>query len=64
VEDQTAWPELMTVAEVARRYRTSKMMVYRLVHNGTIDATRVGKKAIRVHGHSARAYLEQKLSDQ
>lgn len=63
MEDQKTWPELMTVQEVATRYRTSKMMVYRLVHDGTIASTRIGKKAIRVHGDSARAYLEHRLSE-
>lgn len=53
----------MTVQEVATRYRTSKMMIYRLVHDGSIESTRIGKKAIRVHGHSARAYLEHKLDE-
>lgn len=33
----------LTVAEVAQTIRVSKMTVYRLVHNGELDAVRVGR---------------------
>lgn len=58
MSDDGAWPELMTVREVADRYRVSKMTVYRLVHDGAIKATMAGRKHIRVYGESARQYLK------
>ena len=33
----------LTVAEVARRMRVSKMTVYRLVHSGELPANRFGR---------------------
>lgn len=34
--------EFLTVAEVAQRFRTSKMTIYRLVNNGELRSVRVG----------------------
>ena len=48
--------KLMTVAEVARAMRVSKMTVYRLVHAGEIPAVRVGR-SYRVNEHAVRDYL-------
>jgi excisionase family DNA binding protein len=52
-----AWPELMTVAEVAAILRVSKMTVYRLVRDGSIDTTRIGR-GYRLHAASVREYVK------
>jgi excisionase family DNA binding protein len=52
-----AWPELMTVAEVAAIMRVSKMTVYRLIRDGSIDATRIGR-GFRLHAASVREYIK------
>ena len=54
--DMSEWPELMTVAEVAAILRVSKMTVYRLVNDGTIDSRKVGR-SFRVMADSLRQYL-------
>jgi len=36
-------PQYWTVAEIADVLRTSKMTVYRLIHNGTLDAHQIGR---------------------
>jgi excisionase family DNA binding protein len=54
--EQQAWPELMTVAEVAAIMRVSKMTVYRLVHSGEIEAIRVGR-SFRVPKQAVDQYL-------
>ena len=51
------WPELVTVAEVARLMRVSTMTVYRLVKDGELDATRAGR-SIRIHADSVRRMLK------
>jgi excisionase family DNA binding protein len=51
------WPELMTVAEVAAIMRVSKMTVYRLVKDGSIDTTRIGR-GYRLHAASVREYIK------
>jgi excisionase family DNA binding protein len=55
--DQKAWPELMTVAEVAVIMRVSKMTIYRLVKDGSIDTTRIGR-GFRLHAASVREYIK------
>lgn len=47
----------LTVAEVARTMRVSKMTVYRLVHAGELPAARVGR-SFRVAESDVHAYLE------
>ncbi|GAB3293928.1 helix-turn-helix domain-containing protein [Parasphingorhabdus pacifica] len=47
----------LTVAEVARLMRVSKMTVYRLVHAGELPAARVGR-SFRVAESDVHAYLE------
>lgn len=49
--------KLMTVAEVAALMRVSKMTVYRLVHNGTLPAVRVGR-SFRVAEEDVNEYLK------
>ncbi len=51
-------PKFLTVAEVAAQMRVSKMTVYRLVHNGTLEAVRVGR-SFRVTEEAVQDYLEK-----
>lgn len=46
----------LTVAEVASLMRVSKMTVYRLVHQGTLPAVRVGR-SFRVPEQAVHDYL-------
>lgn len=47
----------LTVAEVAKLMRVSKMTVYRLVHAGELPAARVGR-SFRVAEGDVHTYLE------
>ncbi|MFD0918409.1 helix-turn-helix domain-containing protein [Saccharopolyspora rosea] len=47
----------LTVAEVAKLMRVSKMTVYRLVHAGELPAARVGR-SFRVAEKDVHKYLE------
>jgi excisionase family DNA binding protein len=47
---------LLTVAEVARVMRVSKMTVYRLVRSGKLSAVRIGK-VLRIPRASMRQFL-------
>ncbi len=49
--------QFLTVAEVAKRMRVSKMTVYRLVHAGELPAARVGR-SFRVAERDVHVYLE------
>jgi excisionase family DNA binding protein len=46
----------LTVAEVAALMRVSKMSVYRLIHNGELEAVRFGR-SFRVPEKAVHAYL-------
>jgi excisionase family DNA binding protein len=48
--------KFLTVAEVATVMRVSRMTVYRLVHNGDLNAVRVGK-SFRVPEREVHEYL-------
>jgi excisionase family DNA binding protein len=48
----------LTVAEVAQTMRVSKMTVYRLVHNGELEAVRVGR-SFRVPEPAVDEYLKK-----
>jgi len=48
---------LLTVAEVARIMRVSKMTVYRLIHSGELEAIRVGR-SFRVPEQAVSRYLK------
>lgn len=48
----------LTVAEVAQTMRVSKMTVYRLVHNGELEAVRVGR-SFRVPDFAVDEYLKK-----
>jgi excisionase family DNA binding protein len=52
----------MTVAEVAKLMRVSKMTVYRLVHNGELPAVRVGR-SFRVPEDAVHEYLRNSYID-
>jgi DNA-binding MurR/RpiR family transcriptional regulator len=64
--DTAAWPEYMTIAEVAAVLRLSKMTVYRMVHRGEFNyreadtvvagAIRAGR-SFRVSSVALGAYL-------
>ncbi|MCX2728860.1 helix-turn-helix domain-containing protein [Saccharopolyspora sp. NFXS83] len=54
---QVGQVQFLTVAEVARLMRVSKMTVYRLVHAGDLPAARVGR-SFRVAENDVHAYLE------
>lgn len=54
-------PTYLTVAEVAEQMRVSKMTVYRLVHNGELDAVRVGR-SFRVPAEAVGRYLEKSFN--
>lgn len=47
----------LTVAEVARALRVSKVLVYRMVHSGDLSAVRVGR-SLRVPVKAVHGYLE------
>jgi excisionase family DNA binding protein len=48
--------KLLTVAEVAKIMRVSKMTVYRLIHSGELEAIRVGR-SFRVPEQAVGRYL-------
>lgn len=52
----------LTVAEVARLMRVSKMTVYRLVHSGELTAVRVGR-SFRVPENAVHEYLRDAFTD-
>lgn len=54
--------QFLTVAEVAKVMRVSKMTVYRLVHSGELPAVRVGR-SFRVRAEAVHAYLETSYFD-
>lgn len=49
---------LRTVAEVAAQLRVSKMSVYRLIHNGELEAVRFGR-TFRVPQPAVDRYLDR-----
>jgi excisionase family DNA binding protein len=51
-------PEFVTVAEVAKRLRVSKMTVYRWVRSGDLESVRVGS-LIRIYKRSFDQLLGQ-----
>jgi excisionase family DNA binding protein len=66
-QKETTHPELaqvqfLTIAEVAKVMRVSKMTVYRLVHSGELPAVRVGK-SFRVTENAVQDYLENAYYD-
>ena len=56
--ERLAEVRFLTVAEVAALMRVSKMTVYRLVHNGELEAVRVGR-SFRVPEPAVDEYLRK-----
>lgn len=56
-------PVLLTVTEVAKNFRVSKMTVYRLIEHGELPAARIGR-SLRIPEQAVRAYLEQATPEQ
>lgn len=54
--------KFLTVAEVAKIMRVSKMTVYRLVHSGELPAARVGR-SFRVPERAVQEYLRRSLDE-
>lgn len=54
--------KLLTVAEVAKIMRLSKMTVYRMVNSGALPALKVGR-SIRVPEHVVDEYLRKSYVD-
>ena len=52
----TARPVFLTVPEVAKYMRVSKMTVYRLIHDGELDAIQVGR-ALRIRSDSFHEFM-------
>ena len=50
-------PEFVKVAELAARWRVSKMAIYRLVWSGELASVRVGR-TIRIPEAAVTEYLE------
>ncbi len=48
------------MTEVAIVLRTSRMTVYRLIKEGTIETTRIGRN-FRLHADSVREYIQAGL---
>lgn len=53
----TAGATYLTVAEIARLLRVSKMTIYRLVHDKVLDSVVIGR-SIRISRKSFQEYLE------
>ena len=58
ISGNLAGVRFLTVAEVAALCRLSKMSVYRLIHNGDLEAVRFGR-SFRVPEGAVHAYLDQ-----
>lgn len=55
--DLSGLPELLTVQEVARILRCSKMSIYRQIHSGQLDAVKITTRAYRVRRDALEARL-------
>ena len=60
--DATAWPEFMTIPEVAKVLRVSKMTVYRMVHRTELDSIRAGR-SFRIYSRGTPRSLEEYLKE-
>jgi excisionase family DNA binding protein len=52
----------MTVVEVAKALRVSKMTIYRLVHTGALASIKVGE-TIRIPEYAVAVYIRHQLAD-
>lgn len=48
--------EFLTVGEVARRLRVTNMTIYTAIHEGRLEAVRVGRRTFRIPLEAYRAY--------
>lgn len=48
--------EFLTVGEVARRLRVTNMTIYTAIHEGRLEAVRVGRRTFRIPVEAYRAY--------
>jgi excisionase family DNA binding protein len=55
----TADPQFMTIAEIARDLRVSKMTAYRLVRTGQLIAVQINGRTYRVPTECYREYKRQ-----
>jgi excisionase family DNA binding protein len=60
--DEKKWPKYITVAEIATEIRVSRMTVYRLVRDGYIKSTRVGR-SFRIETADFRAYMDKNTGE-
>lgn len=51
--------KMMTVAEIASELRMSRMTIYRMIHNGELEAVPVGKRSFRVREAEYARYLRE-----
>jgi excisionase family DNA binding protein len=49
-------PDLLTVTEVARLLRVSKMTIYRLIEDGQLPALRIGR-SFRIHHGTVTQFM-------
>lgn len=50
--------EFLTVGEVAKLLRTTPMTIYTEIHDGRLDAIRIGRRTYRISKESYDAYKE------
>lgn len=55
--------EFLTVGEVASRLRVTPMTIYTAIHEGRLDAVRVGRRTFRVPVEAYRAYVSIDRTD-
>lgn len=56
-------PKLLTIAEVAKWMRISRMSVYRKINAGELRSLRVGDKTLRIPEAALTEYLSKKGND-
>ena len=49
--------EFLTVGEVAKRLRVTPMTIYTAIHEGRLDAVRIGRRTFRIPVDAYRAYV-------
>lgn len=54
--------QMLTVAEIAAKFKLSKMTIYRLVNSGAIPALRVGR-SLRIEEADLENYMRKVRTD-
>ena len=62
MSSQDEWPEFLTVAEIAKIMRVSKMTVYRMVNSGKLESVCLGNRSLRVYAASVRRLIRPDTS--